>query len=194
MRVRSYVFLILFALQCTAADLQRGKQLYLEGKLTEAEGELRQVAGQDANNNAAHRYLGLALVEQGKTAEAAQHINRAMELEASNENKLALARLQVAQKEYDKAEQTLQNVAGEELEYVRGLIHLNRERFNEAAQDLEAFIKKIPQHAYAHYYAGLAYNQTKQKDRMLSHFQQFVQMRPDAPEARKVRAVLQTGR
>jgi tetratricopeptide (TPR) repeat protein len=138
--------------------------------------------------------LGLALIEQGKVSDAVPHINKANELDPSGENKLALARLQVAQKEFDKADETIKDASGDELEYVRGLVHLNRNRYKEAAEDFESFIQKNPEHAYAHYYAGLAYNALKRPDQMLSHFEHFVRMKPDAPEARKVRAVLKTGR
>ena len=46
------------------------------------------------------------------------------------------------------------------------------------------------------YYSGhgLAYNGAKRPDKMLTHFGIFVKLKPDAPEARKVRAVLSTGR
>jgi len=65
--------------------------------------------------------------------------------------------------------------------------------FHEAARDLESFSKSYPDFAYAHYYAGLAYNGMKRPDKMLTHFEMFVKMKPDAPEARKVRSVLRTG-
>ncbi len=64
----------------------------------------------------------------------------------------------------------------------------------EAAKDFEAHLEKHPEDAYAHYNAGLAYNRMKRPDKVLTHFEMFVKMRPDAPEARKVRAVLQSVR
>lgn len=176
------------------ADLERGRSLYLESKHDEAAAELQQVVRDQGGNSAAHRLLGLALIESGKTDEAVQHINRAREIEDSPENRLALVRLLVAQKKYDEAEATLKDAKGDEFLYVRGLVHLHRNRHREAAEDLEAFLKDHPKHAYAHYYAGLAWSKAGKPDRMLTHFQQFVQMKPNSPEARKVRAVLRTGR
>lgn len=177
-----------------AADLDRGRELYVEGKYAEAEAEFRAVLEDDAGNAAAQRYLGLALIEQDKVSDAAPFIKKAHELDASPENKLALARLLVEQKEYAKADEAIQDAAGEDLEYVRGLVHLNRRRYEEAARDLESFIEKNPdRRPYAHYYAGMAYNGLKRPDKMLTHFQHFIRMKPNAPEARKVRAILRTG-
>ena len=174
----------------SAADVNRGKQLYNEGKYSEAVSELEPLA----DSAEALRLLGMALIEQDRVSDAAKPINRAMELDPSGESKLALARLNVAQKNYDRAEELIGEASGDDLEYVRGLVHFNKNRFEEAATDLEAAVSKRPGNAYAHYYAGLAYNKMNKPDRMLSHFEMFVKLKPDAPEARKVRAVLKTGR
>lgn len=177
-----------------AADVNRGRELYNEGKYSEAVTELQGAVKADADSAEAHRLLGMALIERGRVSDAEKHINRAMELDASGEGKLAAARLAVAKKDYDHAEQLIGEASGEELEYVRGLIHFHKNRFEEAATDLEAAGEKRPNNAYAHYYAGLAYSKTGKPDRMLTHFETFVRLKPDAPEARKVRAVLRTGR
>lgn len=195
MNLFSVVFLTIMGFAtAAAADLNRGKELYSQGKYAEAQSELNAVTRANDSDSAAHRYLGLALIEQNKVSEAARHIEKAAELDASGDNKLALARLYVAQKEYDKADEAMKDASGDELEYVRGLLRLNRREFDAAVKDLESYISKNPDQPYAHYYAGLAYNGLKKPDKMLSHFQHFVQLKPDAPEARKVRAVLQTGR
>jgi protein O-mannosyl-transferase len=178
----------------SAADVNRGKTLYKEGKYAEAATEIQGAVGENGDNAEAHRWLGMALIEQDRVDEAAKHISRAMELDGGGESKLALARLNVAQKNYDKAQELIGDASGDELEYVRGLIHFNKNQFEDAATDLEAAASKRPSNAYAHYYAGLAYNKLGKPDRMLSHFEMFVKLKPDAPEARKVRAVLKTGR
>jgi tetratricopeptide (TPR) repeat protein len=185
---------LLLAATLTAADVGRGRELYAQGNYQDAVTELRQVVQDQPDNADAHRLLGLALIEDGKASEAATHVNRANELAASGETKLALARLAVAQKNFDRAEELLNDATGDDVEYVRGLLHLGRNRHREAAEALEAYSKQNPAHAYAHYYAGLAYNGLRQPDKMLTHFERFLQMKPDAPEARKVRAVLRTGR
>jgi hypothetical protein len=59
---------------------------------------------------------------------------------------------------------------------------------------LKNVIDKKPEHAYAHYYLGMAYNGLRQPDKMMTEFEMFLRMKPDSPEARKVRAVMRTGK
>jgi len=194
--MRAFTFLALIGVSglALAADLNRGIELYQQGKYADAESELRQVVQDDPQNGRAYLYLGLALIEQEKAADAATFLQKGNELVANGESRLAMARLYVAQKEFDKAEEAVKEAEGEDLEYVRGLVHLNKKRYEEAARDFESFLEKKPDHAYAHYHAGLAYNGMQRPDKMLTHFEMFLKLKPDAPEAKKVRAVIRTGR
>jgi len=177
-----------------AQDLDRGIELYRRNDFAAAASSLRQVVDVDGSNARANRYLGLALLEQTKASEAEPFILKANELEPGGESNMAMARLYIEKKEYDKAAAALKEAEGEETPYVRGLLSLMRKQYEPAARDLESFSQGHPDFAYAHYYAGLAYNGMKRPDKMLTHFEMFVKMKPDAPEARKVRSVLQTGR
>jgi tetratricopeptide (TPR) repeat protein len=175
------------------ADTDRGVDLYRQGKFADAQSELTKVLQASPDDARAHRYLGLALVEQHKPSDAEPHLNKANELDPNGDTKLALARLYVEQKDYDKAQATLNDADGADRDYVRGMLQLGRQQNSEAAASLESYLQKNPDNAYAHYYAGLAYNAAKRPDKMLTHFELFLRLRPDAPEARKVRAVLSTG-
>jgi tetratricopeptide (TPR) repeat protein len=175
------------------ADTDRGVDLYRQGKFADAQSELTKVLQDNPDDARAHRYLGLALVETHKSSDAASHLNKANDLDPSDDSKLALARLYVEQKDYDKAQATIDNADGPDKEYVRGLLQLGRQQFGDAAASLESYLKNNPDNAYAHYYAGLAYNGAKRPDKMLTQFELFLRLRPDAPEAKKVRAVLSTG-
>jgi tetratricopeptide (TPR) repeat protein len=177
-----------------AADAGRGRELYLQGKYDDAATELRQAVQENGEDAGAQRALGMVLVEQDKLPEAEKHIRRAEEMNPGPETNLALARLAVAQKNYDRAQELLADASGDDLPYVRGLLRFQKQQYQEAADDLESYLEKNPGHPYAHYYAGLAYNNLRKPDRMLTHFERFLQIKPDAPEARKVRAVLKTGR
>lgn len=177
-----------------AADADHGRKLYLQGKYDEAATELRQAVQENGEDANAQRQLGMVLLDQDKTSDAEKYIARAQEMNPGPETNTALARLAVAKKEYDKAQSLLADASGDDVPYVRGLLHFQKQEYQEAADDLESFLEKNPAHPYAHYYAGLAYNNLRKPDKMLTHFERFVQIRPDAPEARKVRAVLKTGR
>lgn len=175
------------------ADTDRGVGLYRQGKFADAQSELTKVLQDNPDDARAHRYLGLALVEQHKPSDAEAHLNKANDLDPSGDSKLALARLYVEQKNYDKAQSTLDDADGPDRDYVRGLLQLGRQQNSDAAASLESYLQKNPDNAYAHYYAGLAYNGAKRPDKMLTQFELFLRLRPDAPEAKKVRAVLSTG-
>ncbi|HEY2014197.1 MAG TPA: tetratricopeptide repeat protein [Bryobacteraceae bacterium] len=175
------------------ADTDRGVELYRQAKYSEAQSELAKAVEAKPDDARAQRYLGLALVELHKPDDAQDHLNKANSLDPSGDTKLALARLAVEQKDYDKAEALLNDASGEDLEYVRGLLQFGRQQNKEAAASLEKYLQDHPDHPYAHYYAGLAYNGAKRPDKMLTHFELFLKLKPDAPEARKVRAVLSTG-
>ena len=175
------------------ADTDRGVDLYRQGKYAEAQSELSKAVAASPDDARAHRFLGLSLVEQHKASEAQEHLAKANELDPSGDSKLALARMYIEQKDLDKAEELLKDANGEELDYVRGLLQFNRQQNSEAAASFERYLQDHPNQPYAHYYAGLAYNGAKRPDKMLTHFAIFVKLKPDAPEARKVRAVLSTG-
>jgi hypothetical protein len=48
--------------------------------------------------------------------------------------------------------------------------------------------------AYAHYYAGMAYNKAKRVDLMATHFERFLKLAPAAPERPVVESVMRTVR
>ena len=182
------------SLGATAQDLDRGIDLYKKGNFAESASVLRKVVDQDQGNARANLYLGLALIEQNKSVEAESFINKADELSPNGESKLGKARLYIEKKNYDAAEEALRDAEGEDVLYVRGLLDLNRKRYEDAARELEEYSQGHPDHAYAHYYAGMAYNGARRPDKMLTHFEIFLRMKPDAPEARKVQSVLRSVR
>jgi tetratricopeptide (TPR) repeat protein len=177
-----------------AADVHRGIELYQQGKFKEAEAELSSVVSSDHSNANAYRYLSYSRIELKKLSEAEDAAAKAKEAEANGETNTVWARLYTERKDYAKAEESLADAAGPEVDYVRGRLDLARGKNQEAAKEFEDYLKDNPENAYAHYYAGMAYNGMRRQDKMLSHFELFVKMKPDAPEAKKVRAVLQTGR
>ncbi len=175
------------------ADTDRGVDLYQKGKYADAQAELSKSVQANGDDARARRYLGLALIEQHKASEAEEQLNKANELDPGGDSKLALARLYIEQKDLDKAEATMADADGAEKDYVRGLLQFNRQQNKDAAASLESYLQSNPEHPYAHYYAGMAYSALKRPDKMLTHFELFLKLKPDAPEAKKVRAVLSTG-
>ena len=90
--------LAIAAFTASAQDLDRGIELYRKNDFAAAVSALRQVVDAGDANARANRYLGLALLEQAKAAEAEPFILKANELDPSGESKMALTRLYIEQK------------------------------------------------------------------------------------------------
>jgi tetratricopeptide (TPR) repeat protein len=76
--------------------------------------------------------------------------------------------------------------------YQLGLVQSLRNDFAASAATLERATELDGYDAYAHYYAGIAYNKIHRVDRMAVHFQAFTKLAPDAPERPQVEAILRT--
>jgi tetratricopeptide (TPR) repeat protein len=184
----------LASLPVFADNLDPGIEAYRKNNFADAVTNLRNAIGEDENSARAHAYLAMALLEQGKTAEAEPHVTKANEISPSGESKLALARLYVEKRDFAKAQEALNEASGDEVAWVRGLMNFHKKDNEAAVRDLEQYLEAHPEFAYAHYYAGMAYSAIRRPDKMLTHFEQFLRMKPDAPEARKVQAVMRATR
>jgi tetratricopeptide (TPR) repeat protein len=194
------LFFIPAVLAYQGADLERGIDLYNARKYAEAEQLLAQVVQQNGENARAHEYLGLARLSSGKLDEAYAELSRAEELApASDSVKVGLARVLIEKKEFDRAEEALKKareINGDNVDVplYSGSVKLAKRNYQDAIKDLNDAIARKPDNAYAHYYAGLAYNGLKRPDKMVDSFQTFLKLAPDAPEAEKVRSLLRSVR
>jgi tetratricopeptide (TPR) repeat protein len=191
--------------------VQEGIQYYNAKKYQEAETALRDVLRAEPNNAQAHYTLGLTLLELQRFAEAADEFNRADKLTPPSNQirmvkgdnsaprrddiKIGLARAYMGQKQFDKGRMALdeaQRIRSDspDVYYYRGMLNSQQGDYAAAASDFESAIKLNPKNAYAYYYAGLAYNKLKRPDKMVQHFETFLKLAPNAPEAGKVRALL----
>jgi tetratricopeptide (TPR) repeat protein len=176
-----------------AQGVDQAVEQYNKAEYAEAESSLRKAVEANAEDARANRYLGLALLEQEKYSDAAPYLRKADQIESTGETKGALARYFAEQKELGQAESALEGASGPDASYARGLVAFNKKNYEEAAKELEAFLETHPKHGYAHYYAGMANNGLRRQDKMLNHLQMFLKLKPDAREARAVRAILKTG-
>ncbi len=188
------------AVFASAADHSPGVKLFQENKFAEAEQTLRGELAHNEGDAEAAAYHALALLRLNKGDEARAAAARAIE-SAPDRAVSQLAFAEVAA-EQNRAEDAAKGIAAAEkadpdhprLPYARGLLKVVRKDFRGAAEDLEKACEKEPGNAYAHYYAGLAYNQVKRPDRMVNHFESFLKLAPNAPEAARVRSVMRTVR
>jgi tetratricopeptide (TPR) repeat protein len=183
-----------------AAEPSSGVKLFHENKFAEAEAALREELNAQPGNAEAAATHALALLRLDRKADARATAERAVEM-APGQAVVHLAAAEVAAEDnrLDDANRALESAAQADAShprtaYVRGLVKVVRKDFAGAAQDLEKACADEPRNAYAHYYAGLAYNQVKRPDRMVSHFESFLKLAPNAPEAARVRSVMRTVR
>lgn len=182
------------------SDLDRGIELFEAGKYRDAEPLLSAAAKADPENARAHEFLGRVRLELRKFNEAQTELSKADALSPNNGTvQIALARVYLEQKQLDKAEKAANRAAelsdsDPDVPLYRGAIAVARRDYKTGAALLEEAIGKKPDAAYAHYYAGLAYNGLRQPDKMVEHFRSFLKLAPDAPEAAKVESLLRATR
>lgn len=185
-------------LGCTlAADLNSGMEKFRNRDYGAAEQEMRAVLESEPNNTEAKRVLGLSLVRQGKSSEAIGVLEGAKEPWADLQ--LALAAAYAGDKRYDDADRAIAAAAEakgdhDELPFYRGMLKVLKKQFRESVPDLETAIQKDPENAFAYYYAGLAYSNTKRPDKMMNAFNNFLKLEPNAPESAKVRSFMRSSR
>ena len=74
--------------------------------------------------------------------------------------------------------------------YQLGLVRNDRQEWPQAAAAFDRAAALDGTSAYAHYYAGLAYNRLKRIDPMAVHFRRFLDLAPSAPERAQVEQLL----
>jgi len=78
--------------------------------------------------------------------------------------------------------------------YQLGLVHTKRNAYGPAAQAFARAADLMPAFAYAHYYAGLAFQRTKNINQMATHLEAFLKLAPNAPERLSVVAIMKSVR
>jgi len=110
-----------------------------------------------------------------------------------------LALVDIGRKNYDQAlEDAMKaielNGENPDAHYALGLVYALRKDFKNASPSLEKTIALNPEHAYGHYQLGLVQYQLKKYDQTIIHFEKFIELAPNAPEAPQVKSILKTVR
>ena len=184
----------------TAESLDQGVEQFRSRNFAEAEKTLRKVCEQEPGNASAHEYLGLSLLELKRVDEGEAEIKKAAEAGLAEDRvRVGLARVAIERRDVASAAGLLEeahtaNPENADAYHHRGMIRTKERDFNPAVVDFEKALELDPTNAYSHYYAGIAYNGLKRRDKMVEHFQTFVQMEPDAPETSKLQPLLRAFR
>jgi tetratricopeptide (TPR) repeat protein len=110
-----------------------------------------------------------------------------------------MALVKIARKNYDGALDDAKKAVelnGENggAHYALGLAYAYKQDFKNAAPSLERALALNPENAYGHYQLGLVQYRLKRNDQTIIHFEKFLELMPDAPEAPQVKSILKTVR
>jgi len=183
-----------------AQNLEEGIRLYDEGRFEDAERILGPLSEQEDTNPEVHYYRGLTLLEMGRMAEAETQLDQASrEGLAPDRLKVGQARVALKKGETDRAivllnEAQEANSASAAIFHYRGIAQASKQDFTAAAADLEKAVELDPSNAQSHYYAGMVYGRLRRTDRMVNHYQMFLKLAPNSPEAPKVQSLLRSVR
>src|SRR5262245_53911564 len=108
-----------------------------------------------------------------------------------------MALVKVARKNYDGALEDAKKAVeldGEngDAHYALGVAYAYKQDFKSAAPSLEKALALNPNNAYGHYQLGMVQYRLKRYDQTVAHFEKFLEMMPDAPEAPQVKSILKT--
>ena len=78
--------------------------------------------------------------------------------------------------------------------HYRGIAKTSRGDYQSAVLDLEKALDLDPSHGYSHYYLGMVYSRLRRPDKMVDHYQSFLKLEPNAPEAARVQSLLRSVR
>ena len=76
--------------------------------------------------------------------------------------------------------------------YQLGLAAIKASDWGTATAALSRVAELKPDFAYAHYYAALSYQRSRQLPKAAEHFDAFLRLAPDAPERQAVQAIMRT--
>jgi len=152
------------------ALFQNGVSLVQENKIDEAVEAFRKAVELKPDLAEAHINLGLLLYRQGKADEAEKALLKALELKPEEpKTKEALADIY-----FEKAKELLQ-----------------LDKIDEALEKLKLSYGYNPNYSFTNYLLGYAYTQKGMKEEAIKSFEAFLQLEPNAPQAAKVKEIIE---
>ena len=152
------------------ALFQNGVSLAQENKIDEAVEAFRKAVELKPDLAEAYINLGLLFFRQDKTDEAEKALLKALELKPED----------------PKIKQALADVY---FEKAKGL--LQQDKIDEALETLKLSYGYNPNDPYTNYLLGYAYSQKGLKEEAIKSFEAFLQLEPNAPQAAKVKEILE---
>jgi tetratricopeptide (TPR) repeat protein len=181
-----------------SSDLEENLSLIQRGRADEAISSLRKVLESAPENGRAHELLALAYLRQNKLEIAETEAAKALELNTgSTSAHITAARIAIARQNFAAATRELSKAteldsSNADILLYRGSLYLARKDHKTAVAVLTPYVTANPEEPYGHYYLGLAQYGMKRPDKTVEHFQRFLSLSPDAPEAARVESLLRS--
>lgn len=176
--------------------MKRGKVLLEQFKYKEAKNSFDEVIMEKPKHKQARYLRGTALVELGNLDAAWNDFMKTLEVDSDYApGFVGKAMIHIKKEEYEHAWNNLEKALSldenlAEAYYYKGVVQGYRDQLDPAITSLEKCLEINPKHAYAHYQLGLAYNEKNRPDLTAEHLSIFLELAPEAPEADKVRKLL----
>lgn len=153
---------------------------------------------EDPELTPAYSALAVALIGLERYEEALQAADQALQREPDNARAMRmryqalrlLDRLDEASEAFQKLSSNDQ-IEALKLQYDNALDLFNAGQTEEAVKVLEAIVTAKPDHARAHYILGLSYTNLANNAAARTHFEKFIELAPDDPDAGTAREMLQ---
>ena len=182
-----------------------GRILGLEKKYSEAEAKLRRATELRGDDAATWNHLGELRERAGNAAGAREAYQKASDLArkkvegggANADAHFQLGRALAGLRSFDGAVEHLRHAqqGGAPLAtYQLGVTRATQESWQEAVDLLSQAISANSGIAYAYYYRGLAASKVGRKDLLLNDLDRFLKLAPTAPEADRVKRMLQSAK
>jgi tetratricopeptide (TPR) repeat protein len=203
-KIKGFLYIVLtviFLLTLSAlAQSEKGIEYFNGYEFAKAEQVFSDVLKADPSNTEAGYYLGLSLYMQKKYAEALivfKGIKDAKKEIPQNNGRLEImiTRICLELKKYPEALQMLEEAKAvkadqADIHVYQGAYYLETNEPQKAIKELEEAIKINPENAYAYFYAGYAYVRLGHPADGEKALKRFLELAPYAPEAEKVKILV----
>lgn len=190
--------LIVIAICAFSAVSEDNLSLINKGKADQAISNLKSEIAGNPKDGKAHELMALAYLRQNKLNEALEEAKTALRLSPdSSDAHVAAARVYISKQDFNTATSELDKAASidssnSEIALYRGSLALARKDYKTAVSLLEPQVNANPDEPFGHYYLGLAQYGLKKPDKTVQHFQRFLALAPDSPEAARVESLLRS--
>jgi tetratricopeptide (TPR) repeat protein len=180
------------------AAIQEGNRLLGEKKYAEARALYEKALAAVPDNPAILKGIAQTYSGEGNKAKAIETLQKVTALDASDTTtRLLLASLLLEQGNLDEGKAMLEALPEGTVKdagvYANlGILFMNKQRAGDAATYLTKAIAIDPADGDLYYYRGLAYMQEKKNAEAKADFNKYLELKPDGPEAKDVRDILQT--